>query len=80
MIRSGFLLVALCAVTALVRGAGAGEAIAVAASCGTEVNAAAVWNPSPDALAAVRQKCGEMDSTHIERCFLNEMKSARSVA
>ncbi len=40
------------------------------------VSAAAVWNPSPDALAAIRQKCGEADPTHIEKCFLNEMKSA----
>jgi inhibitor of cysteine peptidase len=41
----------------------------------TRVSAAAVWNPAPDALAAIRQKCGEADPTHIERCFLNEMKA-----
>jgi inhibitor of cysteine peptidase len=40
------------------------------------VSAAAVWNPTPDALAAIRQKCAEADATHIERCFLNEMKAA----
>lgn len=42
----------------------------------TRVSAAAVWNPPVDMLAAVRQKCGEADPTHMERCFLNEMKSA----
>jgi predicted secreted protein len=42
----------------------------------TRVSAAAVWNPPVDMLAAMRQKCGEADPTHMERCFLNEMKSA----
>src|SRR5580658_4262588 len=42
----------------------------------SRVSAAAVWNPPVDMLAAVRQKCGEADPTHMERCFLNEMKSA----
>lgn len=75
MIRSGFLLVALCAVASW---CAAQEPVkpSPAQHPAVPVNAAAVWNPSPDALAAVRQKCGEMDSTHIERCFLNEMKSA----
>ncbi|MGB8542774.1 MAG: protease inhibitor I42 family protein [Candidatus Acidiferrales bacterium] len=41
----------------------------------TPVSAAAVWNPPAETLAAVRQKCGELDPTHIERCFLNEMKA-----
>jgi predicted secreted protein len=44
------------------------------------VSAAAVWSPSPDALAAIRQKCGEVDPTHIEKCFLDEMKSAGASA
>lgn len=44
------------------------------------VSAGAVWSPTPDALAAIRQKCGEADPTHIERCFLDEMKSAGASA
>jgi predicted secreted protein len=40
------------------------------------VTEAAVWNPSPDAIAAIRAKCGEGDPTPIESCFLTEMKSA----
>ena len=39
--------------------------------------AAAVWNPSADALAAIRKKCGEEgDPSHQENCFLDEMKTA----
>ena len=41
----------------------------------------AVWNPSPDALAAIRTKCGEAgDPSRIENCFLGEMKSAGASA
>jgi predicted secreted protein len=71
MIRSAFLLVMLCAATSLCV---AQEPAKPAAA--ERVSAAAVWNPAPDALAAIRQKCGEADPTHIERCFLNEMKAA----
>src|SRR5271170_2430290 len=75
MIRSGILLVMLCAATSLCV---AQEAVkpSPAHHVAGPVSAAAVWNPAPDALAAVRQKCGEVDATHIERCFLNDMKSA----
>ena len=75
MIRSGFFLVMLCAAACLCV---AQEPAKPSPSQHpvSSVNAAAVWNPSPDALAAIRQKCGEADPTHIERCFLNEMKSA----
>jgi predicted secreted protein len=66
MNRSGILLVLLCAATSL----------CVAQHQAEPVSAAAVWNPSPEALAAIRQRCGEADPTHIERCFLNEMKAA----
>lgn len=37
---------------------------------------AAVWNPSPDVLAAVRATCGAGDPLHIENCFLDQMRSA----
>ncbi|MFY9802495.1 MAG: protease inhibitor I42 family protein [Candidatus Acidiferrales bacterium] len=41
------------------------------------ITAAAVWNPAPDALAAIRTKCGDAgDPSHLEICFLGEMKSA----
>src|SRR5271154_3405503 len=75
MIRSGILLVMLCAATSLCV---AQEAVkpSPAHHVAGPVSAAAVWNPAPDALAAIRQKCGEADSTHIERCFLDEMKAA----
>src|SRR5277367_2511119 len=75
MIRSGILLVMLCAATSLCV---AQEAVkpSPAHHVAGPVSAAAVWNPAPDALAAIRQKCGEADSTHVERCFLNEMKAA----
>src|SRR5580692_370282 len=73
MIRSGILLVMLCAATSLCV---AQEPAKPAQRSAERVSAAAVWNPSPEALAAIRQKCGEADSTHVERCFLNEMKSA----
>lgn len=42
----------------------------------TRVGSKAVWNPPAEVLTAVRQKCGEADATHIEKCFLNEMKAA----
>src|SRR6202050_4808409 len=73
MIRSGILLVMLCAATSL---CAAEEPAKPAQHSAERVSAAAVWNPSPEALAAMRQKCGEADPTHIERCFLNEMKAA----
>ena len=42
---------------------------------------AAVWTPSPDALAAIRTKCGDAgDPSRIENCFLGEMKSAGASA
>jgi predicted secreted protein len=41
------------------------------------ITSAAVWNPSPDALAAIRKKCGEAgDPGRQENCFLDEMKAA----
>jgi predicted secreted protein len=75
MIRSGFLLVIISAANSLCV---AQEPAKPSASqhAASSVNAAAVWNPAPDALAAIRLKCGEADPTHIERCFLSEMKSA----
>jgi predicted secreted protein len=42
----------------------------------TRVDSKAVWNPPAEVLTTVRQKCGEADPTHIEKCFLNEMKAA----
>jgi predicted secreted protein len=48
---------------------------AAAATASARVTATAVWNPSADALAAIRTKC-EADPDKIETCFLMEMKSA----
>jgi predicted secreted protein len=75
MIRSGILLVMLCAATSLSVAQEPAKP-APAQHPADRVSAAAVWNPSPEALAAIRQKCGEADPTHIERCFLNELKAA----
>jgi len=75
MIRSEIRLVMLCAATSLCVAQEAAKP-APARHPASSVSAAAVWNSSPDALAAIRQKCGEADPTHIERCFLNEMKAA----
>ena len=41
----------------------------------SHITEAAVWNPSPDVVAAIRAKC-EPDPPHLESCFLAEMKSA----
>jgi inhibitor of cysteine peptidase len=75
MIRSGFLLVTLCAATSWCAARETAKP-SPPQHLASGVSAAAVWNPAPDALAAIRQKCGEADPTHIERCFLNEMKAA----
>ena len=75
MIRSVFLLAMLCAVTALCVAQEPAKPLASQHPT-SSVTAAAVWNPAPDTLAAIRQKCGAADPTHIERCFLNEMKGA----
>jgi predicted secreted protein len=75
MIRSGILLVMMCAATSWCVAQEPAKP-APAQHAAERVSAAAVWNPSPEALAGIRQKCGEADPTHIERCFLNEMKAA----
>jgi predicted secreted protein len=73
MTRIGFVLAILFAASSL---AVAQEPAKPTPHPVTRVSAAAVWNPPVDMLAAMRQKCGEADPTHMERCFLNEMKSA----
>jgi predicted secreted protein len=73
MIRNGLVVATLCAASWL---SAAQEPVKPAVHPATRVSAAAVWNPPTETLAAIRQKCGEADPTHIERCFLNEMKSA----
>jgi predicted secreted protein len=75
MIRSEFLVVTMCAATSLCMAQETAKP-SPTQHLAPGVSAASVWNPAPDALAAIRQKCGEADPTHIERCFLNEMKSA----
>ena len=77
MIRTGLLLAMLCAAFS---SSAAQQAAKPSPRTETRVSAAAVWTPSPDALAAIRQKCGEADPTHIEKCFLDEMKSAGASA
>jgi predicted secreted protein len=73
MTRTGVLLAMVCAASSLLM---AQEPAKPASHAVTRVSAAAVWNAPADTLAAIRVKCGEADATHIERCFLNEMKSA----
>jgi predicted secreted protein len=73
MTRIGLLLAIVCAAASL---AVAQEPAKPAPRPVTRLSAAAVWNPPVDMLAAIRQKCGDADPAHIERCFLNEMKSA----
>jgi inhibitor of cysteine peptidase len=74
MTRTGLLLAMLCAASS--SSLAAQQAPKPSPRAEARVSAAAVWSPSPDALAAIRQKCGEADPTHIEKCFLDEMKSA----
>lgn len=74
MIRSWFVVAMLCAATSLCVAQEAAKPSPTQHPV-SSVSAAAVWNPAPDALAAIRQKCGEADPTHIERCYLNEMKA-----
>ena len=77
MTRTGLLLAIVCAASSL---AVAQEPAKPVPHPVTRVGTAAVWNPPADVLTAIRQKCGEADPTHIERCFLNEMKSAGASA
>jgi hypothetical protein len=35
-----------------------------------------VWNPSPEILAAIREKCGKGDPGNVDECFLTEMRAA----
>ena len=47
----------------------------------TQVSAQAVglgvvWNPSPQILSAIREKCGRGDPHSIDGCFLSEMQAA----
>jgi hypothetical protein len=44
------------------------------------VEPAAVWNPSPQILSAIREKCGKGDPDGINGCFLSEMRSAGASA
>ena len=76
MIRSGFLLAILCAATFFPLLSFAQAPAKPAQPAVTHVTAAAVWNPSVETLSEIRKKCGEADPTHIERCFLDEMKTA----
>src|SRR5271156_4859139 len=39
---------------------------------------AVVWNPSPQVLSAIREKCGRGDPDGISGCFLREMQSANA--
>src|SRR5271156_6488727 len=73
MTRTVALLAMVCATSPLLA---AQEPAKPAPHAAARVSAAAVWNAPADTLAAIRVKCGEADATHIERCFLNEMKSA----
>jgi hypothetical protein len=73
MIRIGFLLAILCAASCVIA---AQEPPKAVHRMTIPVSAAAAWNPPAETLAAIRQKCGEANPTHIERCFLDEMKTA----
>jgi hypothetical protein len=39
-----------------------------------------VWNPSPQILSAIREKCGRGDPGGIDGCFLSEMQAAGASA
>jgi predicted secreted protein len=56
---------------------GAQQSVKTSAPSAARITASAVWNPSPDTLAAIRTKCGDAgDPSRLENCFLGEMKSA----
>jgi hypothetical protein len=40
------------------------------------VTSEVVWNPSPEILAAIREKCGKGDPGNLNNCFLTEMRAA----
>jgi hypothetical protein len=40
------------------------------------VTTEAVWNPSSEILAAIREKCGKGDPGNLNDCFLTEMRAA----
>ncbi len=44
------------------------------------VGLAVVWNPSPQILSAIREKCGRGDPGGIDGCFLSEMQAAGASA
>jgi hypothetical protein len=44
------------------------------------VGPAAVWDPSPQILSAIREKCGRADPARLDDCFLSEMQSAGASA
>lgn len=44
------------------------------------VEPGAVWNPSPQILSAIREKCSKGDPDGINGCFLSEMRSAGASA
>jgi predicted secreted protein len=53
-----------------------GQAPAKPSSKNPRVTEAAVWNPSPDVIAAIRSKCAEGNPAPTENCFLTAMNSA----
>ncbi|HEY0702418.1 MAG TPA: protease inhibitor I42 family protein [Candidatus Acidoferrales bacterium] len=65
-----------CFIVALSCSAARAQAPAKPAPPSPRLTPAAVWNPSPDALAAIHAKCAEGEPIQIEKCFLEEMKSA----
>jgi predicted secreted protein len=78
MTRATLTAAVLCIVafSRFIPGAPLPAAVSSAADATPRITAKAVWNPAPDVLSSIRQKCTEGDPAQHEACFLNAMKSS----
>ena len=73
MKRNPFITVFLCLVLLFLLPHKPANSAQISAS---SVTPEVVWNPSPEMLAAIREKCGKGDPGNVNECFLTEMRAA----
>ena len=73
MKRKPFITVFLCLVLLFLLPHKPANSAQISAS---SVTPEVVWNPSPERLAAIREKCGKGDPGNLNECFLTEMRAA----
>lgn len=73
MKRKPFITVFLCLVLLFLLPHKPANSAQISAS---SVTPEVVWNPSPERLAAIREKCGKGDPGNLNQCFLTEMRAA----